>query len=133
MPGDMNDHLLPLERRIEVRDDADLPAGSVRLAALRQRERLGRRSLLASLTERARLELLARRLAQGGPRSAGPGGAARSDDDLASGKGIDAEVDCQTPARSRPLAATSGPMSSIGSGRINVDVRSELISSIVCR
>jgi hypothetical protein len=46
-----------LEDRVEVRDDADRPAGLVRLAAA-DAERLGRRAVLAALAERAREQLV---------------------------------------------------------------------------
>jgi hypothetical protein len=55
----VDDDLLVLERRVEVRDDADLPAGRVgRALAARDGERLRRRSLLAPLVEGALLQLL---------------------------------------------------------------------------
>jgi hypothetical protein len=54
------DHdLLAFECRVEVRHDADTPAGCVRRTAVgRHREDLGRRPVLAPLAERAALELL---------------------------------------------------------------------------
>lgn len=58
VPRRVDDDLLPVERRVEIRDDADLPARGVGLSVRRRdRERLGRGAVLAALAERARLEL----------------------------------------------------------------------------
>jgi hypothetical protein len=132
MSGRVDDDFLPFEGGVQVRDDAHLPAGRVRLPPIGQRKRLRRRAIFPPLAERAGLELCGRRLLEAGPRSAGPLASSGRDDDLTAGERVDAEVDCQAPSWPR-ARATSGPISSIGSGRISVDVRSELISSIVCR
>jgi hypothetical protein len=132
VPWRVDDHLLALERRVEVRNDSDLPAGRVGVSARRQRERLGRRPAFTALVEGTALSLLRCVFVERRRGGAGPVSAARRDDDLAAGKRIDAEVDCQAPSWPR-AAATRGPISSIGSGRISVEVRSELISSIVCK
>jgi hypothetical protein len=132
VPGRMDNDFLALERRVEVRDNPDLPARGVRLPALGQRERLRRCPVLAALVEGAPLALFGRLVLQPRPVSARPVGPPRRDDYLPPGKRVDAKVDCQL-APPPPEARTRGPMSSIGSGRISVDVRSELISSIVCR
>jgi hypothetical protein len=128
----VDDDFLSFEGGVQIRDDAYLPAGRVGFPPVWQGKRLRRRAIFSSLAERAGLELCGRRLLEGGPGSAGPLGSTGRDDDLAAGKRIDAEVDCQAPSWPR-AAATRGPISSIGSGRISVEVRSELISSIVWR
>src|SRR5207342_3646110 len=56
----VDDDLLPLERGVEVGDDAHPPAGPVARLTRGQRERLGRRALLPAFAERARVELLLR-------------------------------------------------------------------------
>jgi hypothetical protein len=57
----VDDDLLPLEGRVEVRDDADLPAGRIsRPAGGRDCEDLGRRSVLSALVEGAAVELVLR-------------------------------------------------------------------------
>ena len=133
MARGVDDDFLSLEGGVEIGDDADLPARRVRLAARRQRERLGGRSVFAAVVEGAALELLGRLLVQLGAQGAGTAGPPGRDDDLSAGERVDAEVDAQLPSLPPPAARTSGPISSIGKGRISVDVRSELISSIVCR
>jgi hypothetical protein len=129
----MDDHLLTVEGGVEVRDDADLPAGGVRLAPFWEREGLGRRPIFATFVEGTALEFFRGLWFGLWLRSAGPVGSPGGDDDLAAGERVDAEVDCQPPSPPPPARWRSGPISSIGSGRISVDVRSELISSIVCR
>jgi hypothetical protein len=52
--GGMDDDLLPLEGRVEVRDDADFPG-------VAEPKRLGGRAILAAAAEGAALELLLRR------------------------------------------------------------------------
>jgi hypothetical protein len=117
------DHdLLALERRIEVRDDAYLP----RVA---DPEGLRRGSILAAGVERAALELLRRcglELRQPGARAVA---AARREDDPAAGERILDDLRQRLPSP----RLSSEVKSSIGSGKITVEVRSELISSIVCR
>jgi hypothetical protein len=57
-----DDDLVVIENGIEIRDDADRPAGRVGLAAARaDGEGLGRRSILAPFAERAREQLVLRR------------------------------------------------------------------------
>jgi len=59
MPRSVDDHLLVLECGVQVRDNPDLPARTVGLAAgRRDREDLGRRPVLAPFAERALFELL---------------------------------------------------------------------------
>ena len=78
----VDDHLLVLERRVEIRHDAHLPAGCIRFASRRcHSEGLGWRAVLAPLAERALLELF------GGGRlelacfRSGPARSRGSDDD----------------------------------------------------
>ena len=133
MPWRVDDDLLPLEGGVEVWDDSDRPAGRVGRALLGQGEGLRRRSVFAALVKRAALELLRGLRLDLRPRSPGSVGPARSDDDLAAGERVDAKIDGQLLSVPPAARWRSGPISSIGSGRIRVDVRSELISSIVCR
>jgi hypothetical protein len=129
----VDDDLLALEGGVQVRHDANLPSRRVWLAPLGQYERLGRGPAFAPLVEGTAVAFLGRFLFEPGSWSAGPVGSARCDYDLAAGDRIDAKVDRQVLSRRLLAAWTSGPISSIGNGRISVDVRSELISSIVCR
>jgi hypothetical protein len=118
----VDDDLLALERRIEVRDDADLP----RVA---EPEGLRRGAVLAAGVERAALELLAGRRLELREPGAGSVAAPRGEDDAPAGERI-LEYLGQRLLSPR---LTSELKSSIGSGKITVEVRSELISSIVCR
>ena len=134
--GAVDDHLLVLERRVEVGHDADKPAGRVGLPPRgRDREHLGRRAVLASLAERAALELFwRRRRLRVDVLRPGPLCALRRDDDDPAGDRIAPEVRRrQLGDPPPPPMFRNGLKSSIGSGRMIVDERSELISSIVCR
>src|SRR5512132_961212 len=123
--GCVNDHLLALEGRIEVRDDTDPP----RIA---EHKRLGRSPVFAAGAERARLELpLGRRLDLGKP-GAGSSTSARGKEHLTAGERILPDAG-QLLLLPPPADSRNGLKSSIGSGRMIVDERSELISSIVCR
>jgi hypothetical protein len=85
----VDDNLLPLERGILVRDDADLPAGRVRLAPFGERERLGRRLVFAPLAERAALPFPGRlRLELEAALSARSLRASRSNRDESSGERV---------------------------------------------
>jgi hypothetical protein len=54
----VDDDLLAVERRVEIRDDADLPARGVGLPIRRRnRKDLGRGAVLPALAERAAVEL----------------------------------------------------------------------------
>jgi hypothetical protein len=78
----MDDHLLVLERGVEVRSDAHLPAGRVRSPAGRRHgERLRRRPFFAPFVERALLELVCARLLELGPPCSRALRAGRRDDD----------------------------------------------------
>jgi hypothetical protein len=73
MPRGVHDHLLTLERRIEVRHDPDGPPRSVRLARISpERERLRRRERLAPLAEGAAFELLRGRTLERAEEGSGP-------------------------------------------------------------
>jgi hypothetical protein len=81
--GRVDDDLLARERRIEVRDDADAPAGAVAPGLTPECQCLGRRSVLAPFAERARVELLGRRFSDPLAAGARPASAIRRDDDEA--------------------------------------------------
>ena len=81
--GPVHDDLLPLERRIEVRHDAHVPAGR----AVAEQQRLGRRPVLVAGAERAVLALVRR-----DRRGAGPPRASGRDRDPAAGRRVKAEV-----------------------------------------
>jgi hypothetical protein len=135
VPRRMNDDFLALECGIEIGNNANLPAGCVGLRSIRPRVRFRRSAFLPSLVERATVAVRLRFLLDCGPQGTRPCRTSRREDDLAAGERIDAKVDRQlvSPPPCLSAARTMGPISSIGSGRISVDVRSELISSIVCR
>jgi hypothetical protein len=133
VPRGVNDDLLPFEGGVQVWHHAHLPAGSVRLAPRGKREGLGRRPVLAAFVEGTALQLLGGFRIGLWLRGAGPVGSSGRDDDLAAGERVGAEVDSQVPSPPPRAAWTRGPINSIGSGRMSVEVRSELISSIVCR
>src|SRR5919109_3155054 len=124
MVGRVDHDLLALERRVEVWHHPDAP----RVA---DPQRLGRRSILSSGAERAPVQLLLGcrfDLRQPGAR---PVAARGREDDTAARQRVDPDVG---QVRGSPRAASiSGRKSSIGSGRMIVDDRSELISSIVWR
>jgi hypothetical protein len=83
-----------LERRVEVRNDADEPAGRVGLPlGARNRERLGRGAVLAPFAKRALLELFGRRRRRRlDVLRSGPFRALRRDDDDPAGNGIRPEA-----------------------------------------
>src|SRR5919204_2877627 len=112
----VHDHLLALDRWVEIRDDANLP----RVA---EPQRLGRSPILTSHAEGAALQLVFDRLS--GSWSAGPRGRDRHEP---SRDRVAPQV-----CRQLPPPPWNGFSSSIGSGMIRLVVRSELISSIVCR
>ena len=92
MPRRVDDHLLPLERGVEVRHDAYAPARRVARVALRQRQRLGRGAILTALAEGAGLELLRGGVLDLRHADAGPPGPSGRDHDLATGERIDADL-----------------------------------------
>jgi hypothetical protein len=120
----VDDDLLAVERGVEVRDDADAP-GVAEPKCLRGR------AVLAAGAEGAALELLLGRRLDLRQPGAGTVTAARGEDDLPTREWVYVEVD-QLPG-SRRSSSSRGLTRSIGSGRISVDDRSELISSIVWR
>src|SRR5215210_9566638 len=121
--GRVDDDLLPVERGVEVRDDADAP----RRADL---QRLGRRAVLAATAEGTLRELLlGHRLDRRQPRPRTVTTAGRDEHPPARQRVLPKL--CQLAPLSEP--PSSGRKSSIGSGRMIVEERSELISSIVCR
>jgi hypothetical protein len=123
--GGVDDDLLSLEGRVEIGNDADAP----RVVAEAQNLRRG--AVLASAAERARLELLVRRWIDRRQPRARPAAAARRDYDSATRERVFSDVR-QLGGRVRP-ASRNGLNSSIGSGRMIVEERSELISSMVWR
>jgi hypothetical protein len=85
----VDDHLLPVERGVEVRHDADAPAGAVgRRIVAAERESLRRRAVLPALAKRALLELLGRRWIEGRLHGARAGVAAGSDRHVAAAQRI---------------------------------------------
>src|SRR5215204_3402982 len=120
----MDDDLLALERGVEIWDDADGPG-----PVLGQDERLRGRPILAARAERARLQLVGGRVVDHLQERPGPARAAGCDYDRPARERI-AQNRVAQPCFPR---SSSGPISSSGNGRISVEVRSELISSIVCR
>ena len=132
------------KRRELVRDDPDEPAGRVGSPLGRsERERLRGRAVFVALAERAARNVCIGPVTWSRPWGAGPARAKRRDDHPPAGEGVAPELSplgiVQPPSfdRSRPLARSpisiSGRTRSSGSGRMIIDERSELISSIVCR
>jgi len=121
--GGMDDHLLALEGRVEVRHDAYAP----RVA---DRERLRRSAVLAACAERARVELLAGRRLDQGRAGAGAASAVGGDDDEAARKGVAAQVYDESPEL---CCSRNGLIRSIGVGKTIVELFDAPISSSVCR
>jgi hypothetical protein len=122
----VDDDLLPLERGVKVRDDADLP----RLADAKG---FRRRAVLAAPAERTLKDLLVGyrvELRQPGARAAASAG---RKEDAPTGQRIDARVGQLLVRSLLAPSSSSGRKSSIGSGRMSVELRSELTSSIVWR
>ena len=134
----MNDDLLmpelARERGKHVGHDPNPPSRTVRPPTLhREREDFGRRLRLTALAERAiGLRVLVERRERSGSRR--PAG---SDDDESTRQWVAAELRIARPAqddgRSGSGFFANAAKRSIGIGTIMVDVRSALISSIVCR
>src|ERR671922_1854425 len=122
--GSVDHDLLALERRVEVGHHPDPP----RVA---DPQRLGRCPVLPTGTERAPLQLLLGRGFDLRQPGAGPVASRRREDDTAARQQVEPNLG-QVPGPPR-AASISGRKSSIGSGRMIVDDRSELISSIVWR
>jgi hypothetical protein len=127
VPRNVHDDLLALESGEEIWDHAHLPAGGVRIAwLLGDREGLRRRTLFAPGAEGAGLELLLSRWLEGGTLGSRAPGALGSDDDESTRERVAAKVAAQ-----RSFPPMKGRKSSIGTGRMIVEDRSELISSMV--
>jgi hypothetical protein len=125
--GHVHDHFLAFEGREEVWDNSHLPAGGVRIAQLLgKRKGLRRGAPFAPGAEWAGLELLLSRPLEGGTLGAWALGALWSDDDESTRERVAAKVAAQ-----RPSSPMSGRKSSSGKGRMIVEERSELISSMV--
>jgi hypothetical protein len=120
--GRVDDDFLALERRVEVRYDPNPPG-------VADPERLGRGAVLAACAEGTVLELLGRCLLRRRQPGTRPPGAARCEDDSPTRQRVFADLR-QLGGLLRP-ASRNGLKSSIGSGRMIVEERSELISSIV--
>ena len=123
--GRVHDDLLPLERGVQVRDDANPPG-------LADRERLRRCAVLAAGVERARVELLLRRRLHVGPARAGPLRPARRDHDLPTRERVLAELSAQV-AWPWWLFSMNGLNRSIGAGKTIVVDADGPSSSSVCR
>src|ERR671923_2132744 len=122
--GSVDHDLLALEGRVEVGHHPDAP----RVA---DSQRLGRCPVLPPGTERAPLQLLLGRGFDLRQPGAGPVASRRREDDTAARQQVEPNLG---QVRGSPRAASiSGRKSSIGSGKMIVDDRSELISSIVWR
>src|SRR5919204_3393097 len=122
--GSVDHDFLALEGRVEVGHHPDAP----RVA---DSQRLGRCPVLPPGTERAPLQLLLGRGFDLRQPRAGPVASRRREDDTAARQQVEPNVG-QVPGPPR-AASIRGRKSSIGSGRVIVDDRSELISSIVWR
>jgi hypothetical protein len=83
VPRGVDDDLLPLECRVEVRDDTHGPPRRVGLASFGERERFGRRPVFAALVEGTALELLGRLFVELWPGDTGPVATPGCDDDPA--------------------------------------------------
>src|ERR687898_2233414 len=121
----VDDPLLPLERRVEVRDDADPPGIS-------DRERLGRCAVLSAGVERAGVELGLRRRLDVRPARARPLRATCRDRDLPTGERVLAELSAQV-AWPWLLCSMNGLDRSIGAGKTMVVDADGPSSSRVCR
>src|SRR5205823_7696267 len=91
----VHDHLLPVQRRVEVRDDAYAPG-----ALIGEYERVGRGHLLVAAAERTRLELLGRRRLEGLACGSGPPGTSGRDRDAPAGQIVNSKL-CQPGRRAR--------------------------------
>src|SRR5438552_4975877 len=126
MPAAVHDDLLPLERGVEVRDDAHPP-----VAVRGQHERLRRRHLLVAGAKRTQLELAGRWWLERRTRSARAPGAAGSDHGNPARLGIAPKLAAQLAARS--AFSRKGRIRSTGAGKMIVEELAPPISSRVCR
>jgi hypothetical protein len=120
VPRRRDDDLVVVEDRVEVRHHPDRPTRRVGVAAVRpDRERLGRRPVLAALAERAGEELLlGREVDVGARRGAGSPSPVGRDDDPLPRDGVLPELP-RTRAAHPPLLCFSmnGVIRSIGAGK----------------
>ena len=108
VPRRVHDDLLPLERGVEVRDDADRPARRVPTRYVSGGVRSSRPAQNGHSSSSASVGVLDQP-----PRRAGPAAAVRGDDDEPPGERVSPTL----PARSR-----NGLIRSIGAGKMIVDV-----------
>jgi len=138
VPRRRDDDLVVLENGVKVGDDADGPAGFVRLAATRpNREGFRRRPLLAALAERTGKKLVFGREVEVGPRARSwPASPVRRDDDPLSGDGVLAKLRFSRGQLEAPppfFFSRKGLSRSIGAGKTIVVDCEEPSSSSVCR
>ena len=127
----VHDYLLPLERGVEVRDDADLP-----VALRRQAQRLRRGPVLSPRAERACVELARVRRRLELRKGSGPPGAVGGDDYEAAGQRIAAQLGRRAAQLvSLPFSTCSrnGLSRSMGAGKTIVELLDAPISSNVWR
>ena len=125
---DVDDHLLTSHRRVEVRDDTDLPG-----AIGRQAQGLGRRPVFVSRADRALLELLCGRRRNLGAADAGPPRPLRRDGDDAPRERVAPEFGQLPPSDFFVARSKKGLIRSTGAGKTIVEEFVEPISSRVCR
>ena len=121
----VHDDLLPLERGVQVRDDADPPR-------LSDRERLRRCAVFPTGVERARVQLLPRRRLEVRPARARPLRPAWRDHDLSTRERVLARLSAQV-AWPWWLFSMNGRNRSIGAGKTIVVDADGPSSSSVCR
>jgi hypothetical protein len=130
-----DDDLMMLEDRVEVRDDANRPAGRVGGAAARaNREGLGRRPILPALAKRAGEQLFLGREVEISPRARSrPLRTARRDDDPLAGDRVLAKLAAGDQLEAPPpfFFSRKGLSRSIGAGKtIVVDCEEPSSSSV---
>src|SRR6266511_4973227 len=109
VPAAVHDDLLPFQRRVEIRDDANAP-----LALFREDECLWRCHVLVTGAERTRLQLLLRRRIGTGPCRARTLRSAGRDHHRPPGGGVTPQLACQ---RVPSPFGMKGRMMSIGAGK----------------
>jgi hypothetical protein len=129
--GRVHHYLLPLERGVEIRNDADLP-----VAFRRQAERLRRGAVLSPCAEGARLELVRVRGWLELRKGSGPPGPVWGDDYEAAGQRIAAQLGrraAQLVSLAFSMCSMNGLSRSIGAGKTIVELLDAPISSNVWR